>query len=113
LAQSGHRQRPSVLGFGGGNELRQRTNDLSESLEQQTATSEVLKVISSSPGELDPVFNAMLENATRICQAKFGSMALREGDAFRYVAQHNAPAAWLELRRVILPRVGALLPERS
>src|SRR5262249_49241413 len=65
------------------NELRQRTDDLTESLEQQTATSEVLKVISSSPGELEPVFNAMLENATRLCAAKFGTLYLREGDAFR------------------------------
>ena len=56
------------------NELRQRTNDLSKSLEQQTATSEVLKVISQSPGELEPVFKAMLENATRICEAKFGTV---------------------------------------
>ena len=62
------------------NELRQRTDDLSEALEQQTATSEVLKVISSSPGELEPVFQAMLENATRICEAKFGMFRLRGGD---------------------------------
>ena len=56
------------------NELRQRTDDLTESLEQQTATSEVLRVISSSPGELEPVFQTMLENAVRICEAKFGTL---------------------------------------
>src|SRR5262249_40155037 len=57
-----------------------RTRELSESLEQQTATSEVLKVISSSPGELERVFESMLENATRICEAKFGTLYLYKGD---------------------------------
>ena len=75
-------------------ELRQRTNDLSEFLDQQTATSEVLKVISSSPGELETVFHTLLENATRICEAAFGSMLQREDDVFRRVALHNAPPAF-------------------
>jgi GAF domain-containing protein len=78
------------------NELRQRTDDLSESLEQQTATSEVLKVISSSRGELGIVFQTLLENATRICEAAFGSMLQVDGDMFRRVALHNAPAAFAE-----------------
>jgi two-component system, NtrC family, sensor kinase len=80
-------------------ELRQRTDDLTESLEQQTATSEVLKVISSSPGDLGPVFRAMLENATRICEANFGVLFLADGDGFRTGAMHNAPEALAEARR--------------
>jgi len=80
-------------------EVQARTRELSESLEQQTATSEVLSVISSSPGELKPVFQAMLENATRICEAKFGNLLLYEGTAFRVAAMHGAPQAWNELRR--------------
>src|SRR5262249_17299455 len=71
------------------NELRQRTDDLTESLEQQTATSEVLQVISGSAGELEPVFKAMLANAVRICEAKFGDLYLRDSDGFRMVATHN------------------------
>jgi GAF domain-containing protein len=80
-------------------EVQARTRELSEALEQQTATSEVLQVISSSPGQLEPVFQAMLENATRICEAKFGTLYLCEGDAFRLAAMHNPPPAFAEERR--------------
>ena len=79
-------------------------NELRESLQQQTATADVLKVISSSPGELEPVFNAMLENATRICHAEFGTLYLRETDAFRAVAIHNAPPAYVQARKRALAR---------
>ncbi len=74
-------------------------NELRESLQQQTATSEVLSIISSSPGELRPVFDAILENATRICEAKFGTLFLREGDLFQTAALHNAPPAFAEMRK--------------
>ena len=73
-------------------------NELRESLQQQTATSEVLQVISGSPGELEPVFKAMLANAARICEASFGNLYLRDADAFRMVASHNDPLAYVEAR---------------
>jgi two-component system NtrC family sensor kinase len=80
-------------------ELRQRTGDLSEALEQQTATAEVLKVISSSPGALEPVFQAMLENATRICEASFGNLLLYENGLLRRVALHNTPTSYTEFNQ--------------
>ncbi len=78
---------------------RQRSRELSESLEQQTATSEVLEVVSRSPGDLEPVFAAMLENAVRICDAKFGNIHRWDGDTAHLVATHKTPPAFAEARR--------------
>jgi GAF domain-containing protein len=80
------------------NELRQRTDDLGEALEQQTATSEVLQVISRSPGDLEPVFEAMLANAMRLCEAKFGTINLHDGNQFRIVAEYNVPPTFTATR---------------
>src|SRR5262249_27176465 len=79
-------------------EVQARTRALSESLEQQTATSDVLQVISRSGGELKPVFQALLENATRICEAKFGTLYTYDGNGFHAAAFHNAPPAFVEAR---------------
>src|SRR5262249_29611663 len=78
---------------------QQRTRELAESLEQQTATSEVLQVISKSPGDLEPVFASMLENAVRICNATFGNIYRWDGGVMRLVAAHNTPPAFAEARR--------------
>jgi len=81
------------------NELRQRTNDLTEALEQQTATSEVLQVISTSPGDLEPVFAAMLANAVRISSAKFGIIHSWDGEYLRLLATYNLPPALEQVRK--------------
>ena len=81
------------------NELRQRTTDLTEALEQQTATSEVLQVISSSSGLLEEVFASMLEKAVRICDAAFGNIYRWDGTLLHLVANHNTPPAWVEYRK--------------
>src|SRR5262245_24655291 len=78
---------------------QQRTRELTESLEQQTATAKVLQVISSSPGDLEPVFAAMLENAVRICDAKFGNIYRWDGEALHLLASHNTPPAFAEVRK--------------
>src|SRR5262249_23136071 len=89
-----------------------RTHELSQALEQQTATSEVLKVISSSPGDVAPVFDEILTNATRICEADFGVLLLAQGNGFT-VATHNgtseALAEFLEQQRIHEPPSGSLL----
>jgi signal transduction histidine kinase len=93
------------------NKVEQRTSELTESLEQQTATSEVLQVISSSQGELDPVFQTMLESATRVCGASFGTMNLWDGGKYNIVAVHNIPPAFAEYRQraPIVPQPGSSL----
>jgi GAF domain-containing protein len=95
------------------NELRQRTTDLTESLEQQTATSEVLGAISRSSGDLEPVFDAIFGNAMRICEANFGGLFLREGDHLRNVAQRSTSSRhydWWEKEPLIDPRRHPRLP---
>jgi hypothetical protein len=97
-------------------EVARLRRERDEALEREIATSEVLKVISSSPRELEPVFQIMLQNAARICGAKFSSLYLYDGERFRVGALHNAPAAFAEFRRseaVFHPRRGRDLHRSS
>src|SRR3974377_1079179 len=94
-AKSALQSNPSVAN----DKIAQLQRRLNEALEQQTATSEVLKVISSSSGDLQPIFQAVLENAVRICDAKFGGLVLFEGDAYRRVVLHNAAEEYVKGQR--------------
>ena len=92
-------------------DLSQRTTDLTEALEQQTATSEVLQVISSSPGDLEPVFTNMLEKAVRICNATFGELYRWDGETFQLASMHNTPPRFVEERKraqFIRPRLDGI-----
>jgi hypothetical protein len=81
----------------------QAQRELNEVREQLAATSEILRVISNSPKDLEPVFQAMLENATRLCEANFGNMYVRDGGSFRIMAAHNTPAAFVRKRALFSP----------
>src|SRR5262249_4647817 len=117
LARKGAKSRTRITG------LRSKTTNsnaelqkkLAEALEQQAATSEVLQVISSSPGELEPVFQAMLANATRLCEAKFGLLYRIEGNSARIISKLGIPQAFAEYlkrgpHRPPLNRVSPLTP---
>src|SRR6516162_8614392 len=80
-------------------EVARLTRELSEERKQRTAISEVLQLLRGSHGDLNRLFDVILTNATKLCQASFGALFLCEADAFRIVAQHNAPRAYAELRR--------------
>jgi hypothetical protein len=92
------------------NELRQRTDELTESLEQQTATSDILQVVAKSSGLLEPVFKTILEKSVILCAAKFATFYLSEEDGFRAAALHNAPLALAEMLNQTLVRPGPHVP---
>lgn len=90
--------------------IEHQARELDEARDREIATAEVLRVISSSPGELEPVFNTMLSNAVRICEARFGNLALFDGRELRLVATFNAPLEYEKLRRgnSVIPLEGSL-----
>src|ERR1700730_5966816 len=94
-ARAGHKDASSAALA---EKLAAKTRELDEAHERETAASKVLQVISSSPSDLEPVFKTILENATRICGAKFAILRLREGENFRLAAMHNPPSAYAESR---------------
>src|SRR5262245_33309517 len=88
----------------GNKQVETLRRELVQALEQQAATAEILDVIGRSPGKLEPVFKAVLESATRLCAANFGTLYLYDAGGFRSVAMHNAPAAFAEARAgVVVP----------
>ena len=89
-------RRRSSSATGQETKVTQLARERDEAVEQHTATAEILRVISSSPGDLLPVFEAILESATRICEAKFGNLWLREGNKFRIVAMHGESPEYRE-----------------
>src|SRR5262245_53424745 len=91
----GHKNESSVALV---RKLAEKTRELAEAHERETAASKILQVISSSPNDLEPVFKTILENATRICGAKFAILRMREGENFRLAAMHNPPPAYAESR---------------
>jgi GAF domain-containing protein len=88
------------------NELRQRTADLTEALEQQAATTDLLQIINRSPGDLSVVFEALIENAMHVCGAAFGVLATYEGSSFRTAAMRGVPHAYVQYRRENPPAYG-------
>jgi hypothetical protein len=107
------RQRPCAVrrssAAGQETKIARLTRELNEALEQQTATAEILRVISSSPGDLESVFEAMLGNAVRICDAKFGNIYRWDGELMHLLAAHNTPPALAEARRQLAFRPSSIV----
>src|SRR4029077_14921666 len=97
VAKAKSQPRPGAGGLE--EQLDYNRRELNEALQQQAATAEVLRLISASPDDLQRVFTVILESATRLCQANFGTLYLAEGDFCRAVAMHNAPPAFIAFRR--------------